>query len=251
MKIEAIPLLQDNYAFALIEGEEMAIIDPSEAKPILDFVEKHGYRLSWILNTHHHHDHIGGNLTLKEASGAKIIASAYDQGRIPGQDIALRDGDSQNILGHEAKIIFIPGHTKGHIAYYFADNRALFCGDTLFSIGCGRLFEGTPQQMWHSLSRLAELPDDTRVYCGHEYTEANCRFAVTIDPENEALIAYIKEVKQKRANGLPTIPSILGTEKKANPFLRANDLKFLQKLGFSGYRAEDVFAEIRGMKDRF
>lgn len=251
MQIEAVPLLRDNYAWLLTEGDEAAIIDPSEAGPVLEKLNSAKLHLRYIVNTHHHGDHCGGNLGLKAATDAEIIGPAYDRERIPGIDKGIDEGTGWSFGDHPAQVLFIPGHTRGHIALYFPQARALFCGDTLFSMGCGRLFEGTPAQMWHSLLKLRGLPRDTRIYCGHEYTEANCRFALTIEPENEALKQYAEKVEIARRAGLPTLPSSLGMECDANPFLRADNPLLARQIGGENKDSIAIFAEIRSRKDNF
>jgi hydroxyacylglutathione hydrolase len=252
-EIVQIPVLSDNYVYLLHDAPSgaTAVVDPAEAVPILNAAEKRGWRISHVLNTHHHGDHVGGNLAIKQAHGATIIGPAYDRERIPGIDIAVDEASGADVAGHHARVFFVPGHTRGHIAYYFADSAALFCGDTLFSIGCGRLFEGTPAQMWSSLLKLRALPDETRVYCAHEYTESNCRFAVTIDGDNDALLRKAAAVKSERAAGRPTIPALLGAEKASNPFLRADQPDLMRHFPESGDDPVAVFAAIRGAKDRF
>lgn len=252
LEISIIPLLNDNYAYLLTDlaTSKTAVIDPSESDPILRILERRHLKLHYILNTHHHHDHVGGNLEIKNATGCSIICSQTDLARIPGSDQGLSEGD-EFILGSSRAIVMeIPGHTVGHIAFYFPQEHAVFCGDTLFSLGCGRLFEGTPQQMWNSLRRLAELPPETKVYCGHEYTQANGRFALAVDPHNQALRDYCHHVTDKRKEGLFTIPSTIETEVKANPFLRAPMLA--KSLNLPDSTAPyDAFAELRMMKDHF
>jgi hydroxyacylglutathione hydrolase len=237
LEITQIPALTDNYIYLLRDQEsgETAVVDPSEATPVLTALK--GEKLNYILNTHHHWDHTGGNLQLQKATGAMVVGFEGDAHRIPGIDRPLKDGQSFSLGQSTAKILFIPGHTLGHIAYHFARDLAVFCGDTLFSLGCGRLFEGTPAQMFHSLARLKNLADDTRVYCGHEYTVANAKFALTIDPKNDALRKRQKEAETLRAQKLPTVPSLLIDEKACNPFLRA--------------ATEAEFARLRKLKDDF
>ncbi len=169
------------------QSRATAVVDPSVAAPILEAAQREGWRITHILNTHHHNDHTGGNREIKEATGCTIIGPRADRDRIPGIDVEVGDGDAYALGEEEARVFDVPGHTRGHIAYWFADSRALFCGDTLFIMGCGRLFEGTPAQMWNSLGKLKALPPETRVYCGHEYTQNNARFALTVEPENSDL----------------------------------------------------------------
>ena len=203
LAIHLVPCLSDNYAYLIHDSGSGAvgIVDPSEAAPVDAALAAHKLTLTHILNTHHHFDHTGGNLALKEKWGAKIVGPKADRDRIPGIDMAVGEGETFSFGRHAARILDIPAHTRGHIAFCFEADRAVFTGDTLFAMGCGRLFEGTPRQMWESLSKLAKLPDDTRVYCGHEYTESNGRFALTVEPDNEALKARMKEVTAKRAKG--------------------------------------------------
>lgn len=253
LEIVQIPVLSDNYVYLAHDPATGAtgVVDPAVHEPVLAELHKRGWRLSHILNTHHHPDHVGGNLALKEATGCMIAGPQADADRIPGIDAQLADGETWN-LGNEAATIFdVPGHTKGHIAFWFAGSKALFCGDTLFALGCGRLFEGTPAQMWKSLSRLAALPDDTRIYCAHEYTESNARFAVTIEPGNAALNARHDSIRAARAKGQPTVPSLLGEEKATNPFLRPMSANLRATLGMMAADDVAVFAETRKRKDTF
>jgi hydroxyacylglutathione hydrolase len=198
----------------------------------------------------HHADHTGGNLELKQATGCRVAGAGKDEARIPGIDLKLEEGDHFSFGEIDAQVLETPGHTSGHISFWFPDAKALFCADTLFSLGCGRVMEGTHAQMWSSLCKLAALPDDAMVYCGHEYTENNARFALTIDPDNKALQARAAEVKRQRAAGKPMVPSKLGEERKANPFLRAADPAIRKRLGMEKASDAEVFAEIRGRKDR-
>ena len=180
LQIHQIPVLQDNFVYLMREpvSGAVGVVDPPVAGPVLDLAQRLGWKITHILNTHHHGDHVGGNMEIKEATGCTIVGPGHDPDRIPGMDVPVKDGETYNFGNAAAKVFFVPGHTRGHIAYWFKDSAALFSGDTLFSIGCGRLFEGTPQQMWNSLSRLRELPPETQVYCAHEYTTSNIRFAV-------------------------------------------------------------------------
>ncbi|MCB9996451.1 MAG: hydroxyacylglutathione hydrolase [Rhodospirillales bacterium] len=236
MKIELIPLLQDNYAYLLIDGSgTVAVIDPSEAAPVQDLLESRGLTLDMIINTHHHGDHTGGNAALKKAYGCKVYAPEADAYRISTLDSGLKDGDTLNLGQSSAQVFATPGHTNGHICLYFAEDKALFCGDTLFGLGCGRLFEGTPEQMWESLSKIMALPDDTDIYCGHEYTLENGTFCLDIDPDNTDLQQRMADVRSAREQNLPTIPFTLALEKKTSPFLRAG--------------SAERFAEIRCLRD--
>ncbi len=243
MQIVQIPLLADNYAYLIHDDGITAVIDPSEADPVLDELGNRDWQLNYIINTHHHFDHVGGNSKLKQNTSCTIICSHTDLNRIPNADVAKHEGDTIAIGSARALVMEIPGHTLGHIALWFKEQNALFCGDTLFSLGCGRLFEGTPQQMWESLQRLAILPPETKIYCGHEYTQANAEFALSVDPNNQDLRDYCQHVAQLRASGLPTIPSTMEIETKANPFLRAPQL-----IGES-ISPTQAFARLRTLKD--
>ena len=253
LEIIPVPALADNYVYLLREPESglVAAVDPSEARPVLKTLDARGWRLTHILNTHHHWDHTGGNLELKEKTGAAVVGPKADEARIPGIDVALREGEPFEFGAERAQIFDIPGHTRGHIAFYFPASKALFCGDTLFSLGCGRLFEGTPEQMWHSLSKLKRLPPDTRVYCGHEYTANNARFALTLEPHNPALNARAAEVHVLRGEGRPTVPALLESEIAANPFLRADAPELRRALHMETADPVEVFAEVRRRKDAF
>ncbi len=253
LQVELVPVLRDNYVYLArdVGSGACAAIDPSVAEPVLAALHHRGWRLTHVLNTHHHHDHVGGNLELKRATGCIIVGNRADAHRIPGIDIAIGDGEEMSLGEQKALVLEISGHTIGHIAYWFREAGALFCGDTLFSLGCGRLFEGTPAQMWASLVKLRALPGDTRVYCGHEYTDSNARFALAIDPENPALRQRAAEVRTLRADGLPTLPSTIAAEQVTNPFLRADDPALQRMVGLQGRDPIAVFAEIRRRKDVF
>ena len=252
LEIQQIPALRDNYIYLLREPKSGAVgaVDPSVAAPVLDALKQRGWKLTHIINTHHHPDHTGGNLELKAATGAIVVGPLADRARIPGIDVAVGDGDTFK-FGEEAATVFdVPGHTRGHIAYWFKDSQALFSGDTLFLMGCGRLFEGTPQQMWRSLGKLKTLPPATRVYCGHEYTQANARFALTVEPQNAALIARAQRVDTLRAEGKSTVPGTMADELATNPFLRADQPALQQAMGAPGDPVA-TFAAIRRAKDNF
>jgi hydroxyacylglutathione hydrolase len=253
LEIKAIACLKDNYAYLVSDRAAgvCAVVDPSEAAPVSAALAERKLALTHILNTHHHHDHVGGNLALKHATGAAIVGAEKDRARIPGLDHGGGDGETFRLGPHEARILEIPGHTSGHIAYWFGAARAVFTGDTLFLMGCGRLFEGTPAMMWVSLTKLMALPDDTRIYCGHEYTLNNGRFALTLEPGNQALQARMKEVEKFRASGKPTVPATLALEKQTNPFLRTGSPEIREGLDMKNADDVDVFAEIRRRKDAF
>ncbi|MBI3507440.1 MAG: hydroxyacylglutathione hydrolase [Proteobacteria bacterium] len=253
LEIERIPCRTDNYVWLVREPASgaVAVVDPADSEPVEARLAARGLVLTHILNTHHHGDHVGGNLALKGHWGCTIVGPRADAARIPGIDVEVGDGDLYALGGEPARVFDVPGHTSGHIAYWFAGSAALFCGDTLFALGCGRLFEGTPAQMWHSLGKLRALPDETQVYCAHEYTQSNARFALSVDGSNADLVARAKAVDAARAQGLATVPSPLGLEKRTNPFLRADDPRLAASMGLAGAAPEAVFAAVRSAKDRF
>ncbi|MGH6943429.1 MAG: hydroxyacylglutathione hydrolase [Geminicoccaceae bacterium] len=253
LEIEQIPVLSDNYVYLIHEPKAgvTGVVDPALAAPVLDRLKAKGWSLDWILATHHHADHTGGNLELKQATGCRIAGPGADAARIPGIDLKLFEGDRFTLGETLAEVLETPGHTSGHISYWFPEAAALFCADTLFALGCGRVFEGSFDQMWSSLSKLARLPDEARAYCGHEYTQSNARFALTIDPDNPALKARALEIDGLRAAGRPTVPSTLAAERATNPFLRPNDPAIRRRLGMESASDALVFAEIRRRKDRF
>lgn len=253
LEIEQIPVLSDNYVYLLHEPSSgaTAAVDPAVPEPVLEALRRRGWTLSHILVTHHHHDHTGGNLRLKQETGCTVVGSRADAQRIPGIDQEVGERDSFLLGRAAAKVFEVPGHTSGHIAYWFPDSHALFCGDTLFALGCGRLFEGSAEQMWHSLAKLRGLPGDTLVYCAHEYTQSNARFARTVERDNEALLARAREVDAVRSRGLPTVPSRLDEERETNPFLRADQESVKRAVGLDGADPARVFAEIRRRKDAF
>lgn len=243
--------LKDNYGVLLHDSQTgaTAAIDAPEAAPVEAALKATGWKLTDILVTHHHHDHTGGIEALKKKYNCRVTAPAKEKTKIPAVDRTVSDGDEVSLGTLKGRVIETPGHTLGHVTYYFPDERLAFAGDTLFSIGCGRVIEGTPEMMWTSLKKLRDLPDETRVYCGHEYTKANINFALSVDGGNAALIARAAEVDSQLARGEPTIPVTIGDEKKANPFLRPEELA--SAVGKPGKPAAEVFAEIRGRKDRF
>jgi hydroxyacylglutathione hydrolase len=256
MRIERLPALRDNYIFVLWDqmGGQAAVVDPAEPAPVLDFLRTQRLQLTAILNTHHHGDHVGANQDLLHYfPNLTVYGGAQDRGRIPGQNVFLEAGDKINFADRTAMIYFVPGHTRAHIAYYVLPTAQepgeLFIGDTLFSGGCGRLFEGTPAQMLNSLEQIRALPGDTRIWCAHEYTENNLRFALTIEPENIALKNYAQQVQQLRREGKATIPSTIGLEREINPFLRWDQPKIQQAMGTQSALA--TFTQLRRRKDHF
>jgi hydroxyacylglutathione hydrolase len=251
--IRQLLVLKDNYVYLLHDAASgaTAVVDPSVADPVLAALKETGWRLSHILNTHHHWDHTGGNAALKAATGAIVVGPLADRERIPDIDVALGEGEHYAVGSEVAEIFDVPGHTRGHIAFWFPTSRALFCGDTLFTLGCGRMFEGTAPQMWRSLSKLRALPAETRVFCGHEYTQANARFALTVEPGNRALVERAKAVDAMRSQGRPTVPATLGEEVATNPFLRADRRELQEAAGLAGRDPVEVFGEIRHRKDVF
>lgn len=253
LEIHQIPVLNDNYLYLFKDPESNAvgIVDPAEADPVLAKLDELGWSLTHIINTHHHWDHTGANLELKEKTGCTIVGSLSDAERIPGIDITLKEGDIFEFGTQKATILEVSGHTLGHIAYWFEQSEVLFCGDTLFALGCGRLFEGTPAQMWDSLQKIRKLPDNTKIYCAHEYTAANAEFAITIEPKNQKLLDRVEEIKAKRAQDIPTVPSTLLEEKETNPFLRPDSVDIMEELAMPGADIVSVFTEIRHRKDTF
>ena len=245
--------LQDNFGVLLHDPASgaTASIDAPEAGPVEAALKETGWKLTDILVTHHHGDHTGGIVALKQAYGCKVTAPRAEAARIPGVDRQVAEGDEVSVGTLSARVLETPGHTAGHITYFFAADKAMFAGDTLFSIGCGRVIEGTPPMMWQSLLKLRALPDDTRIYCGHEYTAANIRFAKTIEPNNADLAARETEVQRQLAAGRSTVPSLLGDEKKQNVFLRADVPAVAAAVGMAGRPAAEVFAEVRARKNKF
>ena len=239
MKIEIIPCLQDNYSYLIIDetNNNACVIDPSEANPVINFLEKKKINLKYILNTHHHFDHVGGNVDLKKKYDSTVIGYKHDADRIPEIDVLIDDNQIWKADNFEAKIMHIPGHTTGHISFYFFNEKLIFTGDTLFSLGCGKIFEGTYEQMFLSLNKLKDLPNDTLVYCGHEYTLQNSKFCIQHDSENLNLQKKIKKIRENLDNNVPTIPSILKDELECNIFLRAKNI--------------ETFSKLRDLKDNF
>jgi hydroxyacylglutathione hydrolase len=258
MDVIPVPLLADNYGYLLIGADRRAaIVDCSEAEPVLAEVERRGLKLEAILSTHHHWDHVNGNETVVRARpGIRVLGSREDRTRVPALTEALADGEEFEVVGLRGRALFIPAHTSGHLAYFFVDGTPrVFTGDTLFAAGCGRLFEGSPEQMMRSLSKLTALPDPTEVYCGHEYTEKNLRFAHELEPTNADIAAKLARVEQLRAAGKPTVPSTIAEEKRTNPFLRWDSAELQAGLRhrFPDLPADPVavFAKTRELKDHF
>lgn len=253
LEVEVFSCRSDNYGVLVHDPESglTAAIDAPEEKPILDAAARRGWKITHIFTTHHHGDHVEANLALKEKFGLEIIGPVNEAVAIPGLDRTVADGDEFLFGEHAVRVIETPGHTAGHICYHFPDDKILFAADTLFALGCGRLFERPAADMWHSLQKLSTLPDETAVYFGHEYTLSNAKFAVTIDPENERLQARARDIGAQRAEGRFTIPTTIGLEKETNPFLRAADPSIRRNLLMEGKTNEEVFAEIRKRKDNF
>jgi hydroxyacylglutathione hydrolase len=252
LEIEQFPCLSDNYAVLIHDAESglTASTDTPDAKAILERLDAKGWRLTHVLNTHHHGDHTGGNQRLKEATGCTIIGPLAEADRIPGIDVAVSEGDKIPFGAFKIKVIETPGHTVGHVAYWIPEARVAFVGDTLFAMGAGRIFEGNAEMMWNSLKKLMALPRDTEIYCGHEYTAANARFALTVDPENAALQNRAKEVDQLRDKNKPTLPTRLDRELETNPFLRPHVTAIRAILGMPYAPDWKVFAAIRERKNK-
>ncbi|MFC3616211.1 hydroxyacylglutathione hydrolase [Lutimaribacter marinistellae] len=253
LDIVTIPCLSDNYAFLAHDAAsgQTALVDAPEAGPILDELNRRGWSLSHVLLTHHHPDHVQGLATILDRHSAQVIGAASDAHRLPPLDMQVSDGDSFEFGGETVHVHDVSGHTVGHIAFHIPESHAAFTADSLMALGCGRVFEGTMDQMWASLQKLAALPDDTVIYSGHEYTQANGRFAQTIEPGNAALQKRIAEIAAAREKGQPTVPSTLAEEKATNPFLRAAESSVQAELGMKGADPAAVFAEIRTRKDNF
>ena len=232
MEIKIIPCLNDNYSYLIFDknNKNACVIDPSESKPVIKAIEDNKVKLKYVLNTHHHYDHVGGNKELKEKYDSKIIGFKDDKDRIPEIDILVEDNQIWKEEDFEAKIYHIPGHTSGHIAFHFFNDKKIFTGDTLFSLGCGKIFEGTYEQMYISLNKIKKLPEETEIYCGHEYTLQNAKFCIANDTENLKLKDKIEKIKKRLENNLPSIPSILADEIECNIFLKAKDIKSFSKL---------------------
>ncbi len=252
MIVEIIPCLSDNYSYVIYEKKTntISIVDPSEFEACDKVIKKYK-KLDFILNTHHHADHVGANLELKKKYNSKILGSNSDKDRIPGIDIFLKENQKQKIGNLEFEVIYIPGHTNGHIAFFFSKEKIAFTGDTLFSLGCGRVFEGTHEEMFNSLNKIKNLPPNTKIYCGHEYTKSNLKFCLVYDPKNP----YLKDkeifIQKKIESNQPTIPCTLSDEIKTNIFLRCNDPEIKHGLGLKDASELEVFSKLRGLKDSF
>jgi hydroxyacylglutathione hydrolase len=231
----------------------VGVVDPSESAPIIDALTKKNRNLTYILNTHHHVDHTGGNMELKERYGAKVIGSEVDRDRIPGVDIVLKDGDRWMFAGHEVHVLGTPGRMKGDISFYFPGSKSIFTGDSLSSLSCGKFIEGSAEEMHLSLQKISTLPDDTNIYCGHEHTLSNSKFAISIEPRNEALKCYSSHITNLRNKGIPTIPTTVKKEKSCNPFLRTSSTEIRRSLNIQTTETDDakVFATIRQARDNF
>lgn len=253
LTIEQFTCRQDNFCVLLHDPltGETASIDAPDASRIAQRLDQANWQLTHILVTHHHHDHIEGIAELADKSALKVVGPAAEAAKIPGLTETVSDGDSFDFAGRTVHVISTPGHTSGHICFYIPDEELLFAGDTLFALGCGRLFEGSAADMHGSLSRLSALPEPTRVYCGHEYTHSNARFAVSVDPSNEALAKRAEEINAMRAKKLPTLPTTIGYEKLTNPFLRTGDEAIRAGLALNTASDVEVFSELRRRKDRF
>ena len=253
IQVKQISCLDDNYGFLVHDTATgaTASIDTPEVEPINKALADEAWTLTHILNTHHHFDHAGGNEALKAQWGCQVIGAANDADRIPGIDRQVVDREVFELGSASVQVLEVPGHTSGHIAYHFADDKVAFVGDTLFALGCGRMFEGTAEQMWGSLEKLMALPDETLVYCAHEYTQANAAFAITVEPDNQALQARVEEIASLRAQGIPTVPTSIGLERQTNPFVRPDSGNLQQTIDLVGADPVAIFAETRKRKDHF
>ena len=253
MYVSPISCLTDNYAYIINDNvsKKVGVVDPSEASPIITYLKKQNLKLDYILNTHHHYDHIGGNIELKKLYNAKVIGFVGDKHRIPGIDITLEDNVKWIFGESSVKILHIPGHTLGHICFFFENEKIAFTGDTLFSLGCGRIFEGDHQQMLTSLNKIKKLPKNTKIYCGHEYSYKNAEFCMKYDDDNIDLKKKFEKIKQLRSNNLPTLPTTLEEELKSNIFLRCNQNDLKVKLNMKNQEDYKVFRKVRDLKDSF
>jgi hydroxyacylglutathione hydrolase len=252
LEVQLIPCLSDNYCVLLqsLEGGQSLIIDAPEASPVKAAINVQKSQLTDIFVTHHHGDHTGGCVALKELYGCRIEGPEAEAERIPGLSHAVKEGSPLSFAGHDVRVLETPGHTLGHISYYFPSIATVFTGDTLFAMGCGRIFEGDAQMMHGSLQKIAALPDDTKIYCGHEYTLANARFALSVEPENQALVERVKTIEALRGQGQPTLPTTLGLEKATNPFLRTQSPAIRARLGLQGAPDWQVLGRLRELKNK-
>tara|TARA_B100000700_G_scaffold327579_1_gene442550 strand:+ start:1563 stop:2324 length:762 start_codon:yes stop_codon:yes gene_type:complete len=253
MQITPIPCLKDNYAYIIndINSKIVGVVDPSEPIPIINFLEKNNLKLNFILNTHHHYDHVGGNIKLKKKYNAKIVGFKDDAHRIPDIDIKVENNEKLAFGKSIVKILHIPGHTLGHICFFFEKEKIAFTGDTLFSLGCGKIFEGDHKQMLNSLNKIKQLPKNTKIYCGHEYTYKNAEFCMKHDIDNINLKNHFERIKKLRAKNLPTVPTNLDDELKSNIFLRCDKNELKIKLNMKNQEDFKVFAKVRDLKDHF
>ena len=253
MNIEIISCLNDNYSYLIKDDQTntIAIVDPSEFGPCEEKINQKYKKLDFILNTHHHFDHVGGNVELKKKYGSKILGFEKDEKRIPEIDILLKDGQKLKIGNVIFKTIFVPGHTSGHIAFHFEKEKLIFTGDTLFSLGCGRVFEGTYLQMFNSLNKIKSLPEDTKIFCGHEYTKSNLEFCLKFNPNNNYLLDKKKEIEARIKDKKPTIPSTIRDEIQTNIFLRYDDLDVKSTLNLINASDLEIFTKLRDLKDNF
>ena len=253
IEVHQFPCLSDNYCWLVRDeaAEVTAVVDTPEVEPINRALEEKGWKLTHIFNTHHHFDHAGGNAALKAQWGCTIVGADVDAERIPGIDVRLKEGETYTFGNSRTRVVEVPGHTSGHVAFHFEKDKIAFVGDTIFALGCGRLFEGTPAQMWDSICKLMNMPDETTLYCAHEYTAANASFALSVEPGNAELIERAAEIKRLRAEGKPTVPTTLAREKATTPFLRPQSANLQETVGLVGAPLVDVFAETRRRKDNF
>ena len=253
LKVNLIKCLSDNYSYIIFNpnSKKAIIIDPAEEKPLTDAISKLNLDLKYILITHHHHDHVGGNLELKNKFNCKIVGFANDSKRIPGIDITVKDKEIFNFEGEEIQLNFSPGHTSGHVFFYFKKNKFAFVGDVVFSLGCGRIFEGTVSDMYQSVLKVKLLPDEVKIFCGHEYTLSNLNFCLAYDENNQHLKKRAAEIKNLRNKNLPTVPTTVLNEKQTNIFFRCDNKVISSKLGLEGHPPEKVFKKLRELKDNF
>ncbi len=253
LEVFQFPCRSDNYGLLVFDpvSRKAISIDSPEEMPIIGALESQNLELTHILNTHHHYDHVEANKSLKARFGCQIVGAAADRERIPGMDKGVKEGDVIGFCGHDIHILETSGHTLGHISYWIPDSNLLFTGDTLFSMGCGRLFEGNAEMMWQSLQKIRALPQKTQVYCAHEYTLSNGEFALEIEPGNQALQSRMEQVRELRRNRLPTLPVSLQLELETNPFLRLDSAEIQKNIAMEGAALSEVFSRIRQLKDRF